>query len=105
MRMSYKGSKAPNVTNLNMWGGVKNNEQSQAQNNGFPGKTPGDYGQDLSNEQYAAGKCFKGFSPNRSGVDYRLGGQVQGNENPKGFKQDSKPKAYKGGNGKGGFNN
>jgi hypothetical protein len=95
MKISTKGKKSPNVTNLNPWGGAVNNEQPQAANRGFAGKTPTIYGGDLSNEQTANGKYFKGFSPNRSGIDYRLGGQSDGNENPKGFKQDAKPKAYK----------
>lgn len=94
MKINTKGSKAPTVTSLNKWGGVTNNENARA-TKGFGGKTPDIYACDTSNEQKAMGKTFKGFSPNRSGVDYRLGGQSQGNENPRGFKQDNKPKAYK----------
>ena len=94
MKIGTKGNKAPTVTNLNMWGGAKNNEQRNT-SNGFGGKTPDKLACDTSNEQVANGKTFKGFTPNRGSFDYRLGGVKDGNENPRGFKQDAKPKAYK----------
>lgn len=92
MQISTKSNKAENVTKLNQWGGVRNNEQQSNQGSrGFAGKTPDQLGSDLSNEQI---RTFKGFTPNRGGIDYGLG-SADGNENPMGFKQDSKPKAYK----------
>lgn len=93
MRISTKGQKAPTVTNLNKWGGVTNNENYRA-TKGFAGKTPDIYACDTSNQQPTRNSNFKA-NPNRGGIDYRLGGVSQGNENPRGFKQDSKPKAYK----------
>lgn len=100
MKINTKGNKAPTVTSLNKWGGVKNNEQLNAMSKGVSryaggGTNFSKLATDKSNEQKSAGETFNGFTPNRGGIDSRLGGQSQGNENPKGFKQSAKPKAYK----------
>src|SRR5258708_39855446 len=82
MNINTKGNKAPNVTNLNPWGGVVNNEQPNT-SKGFGGKTPSNYFGDTSNEQTANGKTFKGFSPNRGGIYDRLNVSSDVNEKRK----------------------
>lgn len=84
-KFAGRSSSQNNVSGLNNWGGLTNNEQKNT-SKGFGGKTPDIYACDTSNEQPTKSSNAK-FKSNSGAIDYSRGGDRSGNENPKGWKQ------------------
>jgi hypothetical protein len=84
-KFAGRPSSTRNVSGLNIWGGIANNENSRG-SNGFGGKTPDKLATDKSNEQPTKSSNFT-TKPNRGSIDYMHGSNKSSNENPKGWKQ------------------